>query len=181
MRWHFQARGAIRSALTLAATADGHAPIPEAVDAYAYVDFTPLEGVSVNLRAGQQVMRWRPYPVGPMRGQDGLAQRDAAKAALANADVQLFRAEELLRLGQVARLNTLGELAAGMAHELNQPLTAILANTQAAQSASGWLRNSLRNLGTSGRVAEARSSLHQGCAGQICEDRLIRVGRRCNG
>ena len=43
-----------------------------------------------------------------------------------------LRAEELLRLGQVARLNTLGELAAGMAHELNQPLTAMLANTQAA-------------------------------------------------
>ncbi|MDB5963920.1 MAG: periplasmic sensor signal transduction histidine kinase [Polaromonas sp.] len=42
------------------------------------------------------------------------------------------RAEELLRLGQVARLNTLGEMAAGMAHELNQPLTAVLANTQAA-------------------------------------------------
>ncbi|MBH1964484.1 MAG: two-component sensor histidine kinase [Comamonadaceae bacterium] len=43
------------------------------------------------------------------------------------------RAEELLRVGQVARLNTLGELAAGMAHELNQPLTALLANTQAAR------------------------------------------------
>jgi signal transduction histidine kinase len=43
------------------------------------------------------------------------------------------RAEELLRLGQVARLNTLGELAAGMAHELNQPLTAVLASTQAAR------------------------------------------------
>jgi signal transduction histidine kinase len=42
------------------------------------------------------------------------------------------RAEELLRFGQVARLNTLGELAAGMAHELNQPLTAMLANAQAA-------------------------------------------------
>ena len=42
------------------------------------------------------------------------------------------RAEELLRLGQVARLNTLGELAAGMAHELNQPLTAVLASTQAS-------------------------------------------------
>ena len=51
-----------------------------------------------------------------------LRQRDARR-----------RAEELLRLGQVARLNTLGELAAGMAHELNQPLTAMLANTQAAQ------------------------------------------------
>ena len=43
------------------------------------------------------------------------------------------RAEELLRLGQVARLNTLGELAAGMAHELNQPLTAVMANAQAAR------------------------------------------------
>ncbi len=42
------------------------------------------------------------------------------------------RAEELLRLGQVARLNAMGELAAGMAHEVNQPLTAMLANTQAA-------------------------------------------------
>ncbi len=42
------------------------------------------------------------------------------------------RAEELLRLGRIARLNALGELAAGMAHELNQPLTAVLANTQAA-------------------------------------------------
>jgi C4-dicarboxylate-specific signal transduction histidine kinase len=43
------------------------------------------------------------------------------------------RAEELLRLGQVARLNTLGELAAGMAHELNQPLAAVLASSQAAR------------------------------------------------
>jgi len=43
------------------------------------------------------------------------------------------RAEELLRLGQVARLDTLGELAAGMAHELNQPLAALSAGTQAAR------------------------------------------------
>lgn len=42
------------------------------------------------------------------------------------------RAEALLRLGQVSRLNALGEMAAGLAHELNQPLTAVLANTQAA-------------------------------------------------
>lgn len=42
------------------------------------------------------------------------------------------RAEALLRLGQISRLNALGEMAAGLAHELNQPLTAVLANTQAA-------------------------------------------------
>ena len=56
----------------------------------------------------------------------------AGLLALVRQRAERRRAEELLRLGQVARLNTLGELAAGMAHELNQPLTAILANTQAA-------------------------------------------------
>jgi signal transduction histidine kinase len=56
-----------------------------------------------------------------------------ASAHLVNQRAARRRAEELLRLGQVARLNTLGELAAGVAHELNQPLTAVLANTQAAQ------------------------------------------------
>ncbi|SFB91241.1 His Kinase A (phospho-acceptor) domain-containing protein [Polaromonas sp. OV174] len=56
----------------------------------------------------------------------------AALLALQRQRAERRRAEELLRLGQVARLNTLGELAAGMAHELNQPLTAVLANTQAA-------------------------------------------------
>ena len=56
-----------------------------------------------------------------------------AGRALQRQRVARRRAEELLRLGQVARLNTLGELAAGMAHELNQPLTALLSSTQAAQ------------------------------------------------
>lgn len=57
----------------------------------------------------------------------------AAMRALLGQQEQRRRAEELLRLGQVARLNQMGELAAGLAHELNQPLTAVLANTQAAQ------------------------------------------------
>jgi len=56
----------------------------------------------------------------------------AGLSAVLRQREQRRRAEELLRLGQVARLNTMGELAAGMAHELNQPLTAVLANTQAA-------------------------------------------------
>lgn len=43
------------------------------------------------------------------------------------------RAEELLRLSQVARLDALGEMAAGVAHELNQPLAALSANAQAAR------------------------------------------------
>jgi len=61
------------------------------------------------------------------------AAATVAAQALWRQRVARRRAEELLRLGQVARLNTLGELAAGMAHELNQPLTALLSGTQAAQ------------------------------------------------
>lgn len=55
-----------------------------------------------------------------------------AARALLHQRADRLRAEDRLRLGQLTRLNTLGELAAGMAHELNQPLTAVLANTQAA-------------------------------------------------
>ncbi|MGJ7615417.1 MULTISPECIES: sensor histidine kinase [unclassified Variovorax] len=70
----------------------------------------------------------------------GIAAWAAAMAALLaglwaaqRQRVARRRAEELLRLGQVARLNALGELSAGLAHELNQPLTAVLANAQAAR------------------------------------------------
>lgn len=43
------------------------------------------------------------------------------------------RADDVMRFGQVARLNAMGELAAGMAHELSQPLTAVVASAQAAR------------------------------------------------
>ena len=77
---------------------------------------------------------WSQLPWGQMLGWVlGVAAVLAALHHLQRQRSARRRAEELLRLGQVARLNTLGELAAGMAHELNQPLTAVLANTQAAQ------------------------------------------------
>ena len=47
----------------------------------------------------------------------------------AEQEMQRHRAE----LAHVTRLSTMGELAASLAHELNQPLTAILSNVQAAQ------------------------------------------------
>jgi signal transduction histidine kinase len=73
----------------------------------------------------------------PWRGIAGFAVAMAALLAglwaAQRQRVARRRAEELLRLGQVARLNALGELSAGLAHELNQPLTAVLANAQAAR------------------------------------------------
>ncbi|HZN86864.1 MAG TPA: MASE1 domain-containing protein [Burkholderiales bacterium] len=41
--------------------------------------------------------------------------------------------EQRLQLAHLSRVAMLGELSGGIAHELNQPLTAILANAQAAQ------------------------------------------------
>jgi signal transduction histidine kinase len=61
------------------------------------------------------------------------AAATAALLALKRARDTQRRNAELVRMAQAARLNTLGELAAGMAHELNQPLAAVLASTQAAQ------------------------------------------------
>jgi signal transduction histidine kinase len=44
----------------------------------------------------------------------------------------VLRARRQTHFVQVARLNTLGEMAARLAHEINQPLTAIFANWQAS-------------------------------------------------
>lgn len=41
-------------------------------------------------------------------------------------------ADQRVRYAELTRLNTMGELAAGMIHELNQPLTAIMSYNQAA-------------------------------------------------
>ncbi|MFC4425025.1 sensor histidine kinase [Deinococcus navajonensis] len=60
--------------------------------------------------------------VGPLR-QRMLAQLDAGE--------QRVREHETL-LAHVSRLSTLGEMSAGLAHELNQPLTAIVSYGQAA-------------------------------------------------
>lgn len=76
---------------------------------------------------------WSAAPWGKMAGA---ALAWALLLAVGHTIVRLrqerLRTQERFRMGQLTRLNTLGELAAGMAHELNQPLTAVLANAQAA-------------------------------------------------
>lgn len=57
----------------------------------------------------------------------------AGAAAWQRSRAEARRQQEQARLATMARLGTLGEMAAGIAHELNQPLTAILAQTRAAQ------------------------------------------------
>jgi two-component system sensor kinase FixL len=67
------------------------------------------------------------------------SRRISSGAASETLTVVVDRSDryELLRnreaLAHLARVSTLGELAGSLAHELNQPLTAILSNAQAAQ------------------------------------------------
>ncbi|MBV2358368.1 two-component sensor histidine kinase [Thalassococcus sp. CAU 1522] len=57
--------------------------------------------------------------------------RQRAKVRAAEARAELSGLET--RLTHASRVNALGEMASGMAHELTQPLTAILAQAQAAR------------------------------------------------
>ena len=67
-------------------------------------------------------------PDGTFLGYIGTAI-DITQRKDAEAELQRNRQE----LAHVTRISTMGELAASLAHELNQPLTAILSNAQAAQ------------------------------------------------
>lgn len=59
------------------------------------------------------------------------AGRQRAKVRAAEARAEFSGLET--RLSHASRVNALGEMASGMAHELTQPLTAILAQAQAAR------------------------------------------------
>lgn len=56
-------------------------------------------------------------------------QRRRTRAALEKAQLSALEA----RFSHASRINTLGEMASGLVHELTQPLTAILAQAQAAR------------------------------------------------
>lgn len=62
----------------------------------------------------------------------GLGQYARAR----RAERQAYLSAQEARLAHASRVNTLGELASGIAHELTQPLTAILSQAQAARHLS---------------------------------------------
>jgi PAS domain S-box-containing protein len=70
----------------------------------------------------------------PIAGADGSGTQvlGASTDITRRKETELELQEQRAELAHVARISTMGELAASLAHELNQPLTAILSNAQAA-------------------------------------------------
>ena len=83
---------------------------------------------------GSRQIAWADLPWSPMvNAALLLALVLLALRALMRQRHDRLRAGELLYMGQVGRLNTLGELAAGMSRELALPLSTALQATKAAQ------------------------------------------------
>ena len=74
---------------------------------------------------------WFDVMILPLRSEAGgavITQRDITLRKQTEAEAQQLRQE----LAHASRVTTLGQLASSLAHELNQPLAAILSNAQAA-------------------------------------------------
>ena len=82
------------------------------------------------------------------------------------------RAEDHLRetrvkLARTSRIITVAELSASIAHELNQPLTSVMANAQAARR---WLSNSPPNF--SEAMTSIERVLHDG---RVADERMQHI------
>jgi two-component system sensor kinase FixL len=79
-------------------------------------------------------VRWLQTVKRPLIDKNGSANQvlGASSDITRRKESELELQEQRADLAHVARISTMGELAASLAHELNQPLTAILSNAQAA-------------------------------------------------
>jgi C4-dicarboxylate-specific signal transduction histidine kinase len=91
--------------------------------------------IQLRIRARDGSIRWIEHACRPVTDEQGgfrgirASNRDITERKDAELEVQLRREE----LAHVTRIVTVGELATSLAHEINQPLTAIRCNAEAAQ------------------------------------------------
>jgi PAS domain S-box-containing protein len=78
-----------------------------------------------------------------------LTDRKRAEEKLRGSEQRLLDAQ--MELAHVTRVTTLGELTASIAHEVNQPLAAVVANAEACLS---WLRRGTPNMDAACRSVE---------------------------
>jgi signal transduction histidine kinase/ABC-type uncharacterized transport system substrate-binding protein len=115
-------------------------PAAAATDRASYAALGVRSGVTVPLRAGDETIgvltlsvlgEERVWPADLLSRIESIAGIFSAVLSQHRAELEL---QALRRdLTHVGRVTSMGELAASIAHELNQPLTAILSNAQVAQ------------------------------------------------
>ena len=107
----------------------------------------PLD-VEFRVQDGDEV-RWISVQARPVAGDDGKptamsgAFGDVTSRKLTEADADVQRQE----IAHLMRVSMLGELSGGLAHELTQPLTAILSNAQAGKLLLAKGNKSLSEIG----------------------------------
>jgi PAS domain S-box-containing protein len=115
-------------------------PNREEVEAFRRDDLEVLETMQDRFIAEEHVtdaagrVRWLQTVKRPIIESDGRASQvlGASTDITRRRETELELREQRAQLAHVTRISTMGELAASLAHELNQPLTAILSNAQAA-------------------------------------------------
>ena len=110
----------------------GRGQASEAVELIEAVLKGLLPTFTLEYGGGEAVARWFTISVVPLTGPEGgavVAHAETTEIKRAEIEAQRVRQE----LAHSARVSTIGELTASLAHELNQPLTGIMANAQAAQ------------------------------------------------
>jgi PAS domain S-box-containing protein len=94
-----------------------------------------LREIQFRIRKKDGTIRWIEHVCQPVEDEQGVflgyraSNRDITKRRFAQQESQQLRSE----LIHASRVAAMGELTAAIAHELSQPLTAVLTNAQAAQ------------------------------------------------
>jgi len=99
-------------------------------------------GFSMQYQCESAPVQWFEMRVEPLRHHEGgavISHIEVTNRIRAEIEAENHRRE----LAHVARVTMLGELTASIAHELNQPLTAMLSNAQAAQRLLSKKKNPL--------------------------------------
>ena len=91
--------------------------------------------IQFRIRKKDASVRWVEHACQPVLGEDGafLGIRASNRDITDRKDVELQTQQLREELAHVSRATTAGQLAASLAHELNQPLTAIHCNAETAQ------------------------------------------------
>jgi two-component system, LuxR family, sensor kinase FixL len=112
----------------------------EQVESFQLKDLEVIDTLQERFIAEEQItdsrgrVRWLQTVKRPIIQNDGSANQvlGASTEITRRKETELELQEQRAELAHVARVSMMGELAASLAHELNQPLTAILSNAQAA-------------------------------------------------